>query len=1152
MKLVLNPRVLVTILVAIATANAASPVDGGGRTAMDLSGPGWRMWVDEKVKWNDDTLFLPLGAVIPKAGVERGSGAGYPRAELGKLPVNSPTGGWEELDDKTGLAVEVPGSVEQYLGADTKGDFHEIRGVSWWWRNITIPKAEGERRLLLYVGSVHTRAEVFLDDNLVGYNLVESTPFEVDLTPFAKPGQSCRLAIRVTNPGGNFAWEDWGAIGWGKYRIPSPSRGFGGVLDKVVLTQTDAVSIADLYVQNKTTIKDIDAVVTVANATGRPVTGEVIVRVVEKKDRSKEIARAEVKGQTFGVGETVVRVNVAAPDAKAWDVENPNLYVCEAALAAEKSADQVEKTFGFRWFAVEGIGKEALFRLNGKKIVLRSAISWGFWPVTGIIPTPELAEKQIRTAKALGLNMLNFHRSIGYPVVLDKADELGLLYYEEPGGYFCGSGDAFTFALAREKLLRMIRRDRSHPSLIIYNMINEGPAKAEPYQIQDMREAHAMDPTRAITYTSSGGRPPFMIPGDEKVYETGWIDQHNAYGPGCYRDGFYGGPKNIHRGGGDPKEIIFWGEEAAISTPARVELISQEASKLANKGWDGARYTRNYNEIADYIERKNLRGFFPSIDGLTMSMGNVAHYYQGRVIENVRIGNVVDGYVVNGWESELFENYSGIVDLYRNPKGDPAIMAWYNQPLYIAVKARGVVYGLPDEAKVDFWIVNEVDLKGAHTLKVAARDSRGKEVFAGEFPVEVAGGETYGQLLKEAVSIPLREAAGQYTITAELLDAEKKVKTTGHEEVYTVEWKTAKVPEGGVVLEGRDAIRKFLADEKGIEVADTLHPGDKPKWVLVAFGGDKRPGDEVPASVLTPPEGKDHGLRGEYFSGRELDKLVATRVDRKITFSWSPWGNKPDPALSKCVDFSVRWQGKVLPPASGVYTFHVSYNDGARLWIDGKQLFDDWTEAPNRNLRTKSGKVSLEAGKAVDIKLEYLQAKETADVYLMWTTPANTTAEVLRLVKEEGTTAIVLGETDKWAKALAEAGVVKFGGVFDVGEDWAGGQFFVRGHPLFKDLPLNQALNWPYQDLLKKGGRKTGLRLEGEEVVVGCLSRLDAPATAVAVIPYGKGRVVLSTLDIYGAMSHPEGKAVNVVKKLLCNYLEFAAPQVADVPASGK
>ena len=48
-------------------------------------------------------------------------------------------------------------------------------------------------------------------------------------------------------------------------------------------------------------------------------------------------------------------------------------------------------------------GEDAVLRLNGKRIMLRSAISWSFWPVNGIFPSEELAERQIRIAKELSL-----------------------------------------------------------------------------------------------------------------------------------------------------------------------------------------------------------------------------------------------------------------------------------------------------------------------------------------------------------------------------------------------------------------------------------------------------------------------------------------------------------------------------------------------------------------------------------------------------------------------------------------------------------------------------------------------------------------------------------------------------------------------------
>ena len=140
--------------------------------------------------------------------------------------------------------------------------------------------------------------------------------------------------------------------------------------------------------------------------------------------------------------------------------------------------------------------------------MLRSAISWGYFPVTGLIATTEMAEKQVRTAKSLGLNMLNFHRCIGSPVVLEKADELGLLYYEEPGSFHSANHDPFIRTIVNEKLKRMVYRDRSHPSLVIFNLINEfgGPLSQDKAlvakRMNDMREAHAIDPSRIMSFTS--------------------------------------------------------------------------------------------------------------------------------------------------------------------------------------------------------------------------------------------------------------------------------------------------------------------------------------------------------------------------------------------------------------------------------------------------------------------------------------------------------------------------------------------------------------------------------------------------------------------------------------------------------------------------
>ena len=91
----------------------------------------------------------------------------------------------------------------------------------------------------------------------------------------------------------------------------------------------------------------------------------------------------------------------------------------------------------------------------------------------------------------------------------------------------------------------------------------------------------------------------------------------------------------------------------------------------------------------------------------------------------------------------------------------PPSPAYYNQPLYVAVASRNQVVRLPGSAAVDFYIVNEKDLKGNHTLEIQMIAPDGKVVYTREEKVNLKGGETFGQLLLENVEIP-RQRTGRY------------------------------------------------------------------------------------------------------------------------------------------------------------------------------------------------------------------------------------------------------------------------------------------------------------------------------------------------------------------------------------------------------
>ncbi len=810
----LDNRRLILIVIFILTFPVLLPAQPAKRTTADLSGNNWKMWLDTGASWIHDSLYAPP-------------------VQLSMLPRNVPTGGWAALQKAVGKTVHLPATVEEYYWGSNGNRFGVSRnylGVSWFTTDITVPATQKGRRISLQFEAVRFRAEIFVNHKLAGYDLVNSTPFEVDITDFVKYGSRNEIAVRITDPNGNFDWRDSQNFMWGDYRT-NPTHGFGGITGKVKLVATGPVWISDIFIKNKPALRTIDAEVTLSNQTGKPVSGSLLVQVKDAREPGKTVYSRTYPVDALAAGGDTKTFSLAPEGIKLWSVDSPHLYQLTVQWSgADHSADTYAKRFGFRWFEVRDVAGDRQFYLNGKRIVLITSISWGFWPENGIMPSDELARKQIEDAKKLGLNMLNFHRTIGQQNVLDWADELGLLYFEEPGGnqYPAERFNAtdptgkmqagFYFATRDEKLFRMIRRDRSHPSLVIYNMHNERGAQPQRQDSAQMLAGHRLDETRIMTYNSSNGDIRMgpdtrfklhLMPYDSLFRDYGWFDQHHAGGPGTYHDNLYRNPKDYAKYFDHKDEIIYYGEEGAIGTPPRLQLIRDAILKRGKDiGWESDSYLQWYDAYDAFLKTKGFSKAFPSVDSLTKAMGNVAYYYQGRVIENVHISNTVDGYAVNGWESMKHENHSGIVDDYRNLKGDPSLIARYNQPLYVAVKLNHKVLRTGDTSVADFFIVNQVDLKGDYTLRIKAFDEKNNVNLSKEVPVKITGGATYGELLFAGLPVKVL-AEGYTTVSAELLK-EGRVLAKGDDRIYSVQPDASGIAAGGMVADTSGVLAPFL------------------------------------------------------------------------------------------------------------------------------------------------------------------------------------------------------------------------------------------------------------------------------------------------------------------------------------------------------
>ncbi len=142
-------------------------------------------------------------------------------------------------------------------------------------------------------------------------------------------------------------------------------------------------------------------------------------------------------------------------------------------------------------------------------------------------------------------------------------------------------------------------------------------------------------------------------------------------------------------------------------------------------------------------------------------------------------------------------------------------------------------------------------------------------------------------------------------------------------------------------------------------------------------------GFPIPSEYLRPAGGKpgEHGLRAEYFADETLSGEPKTvRIDETIDFGWA---SQPAPGVP-AENFSIRWTGSLIPPATGEYTLGFTGDDGFRLRLDGNLVVEDWHE----HLPTPAfAKVRLEAGRPHAIEVEYFQAKGAAVARLEWQGP---------------------------------------------------------------------------------------------------------------------------------------------------------------------
>jgi hypothetical protein len=363
-------------------------------------------------------------------------------------------------------------------------------------------------------------AEVWVNGRLIGQHEGSEDPFEFDVTSALNPGINNRLAVRVLNPtkeGIDGIALEATARSYRTYPVTEGTAyNVGGIVDDVELLATPVARVENIYAKPDWKTGEIDIEVNLRNASSKPVRGNIRFSVAPAQNG--ETLDAVLLTQKLPPGDTLVHTRLQVTQHRLWNLEDPFLYRITVNLAEQGSVSFDEKSTrcGFRDFRYENDA----FRLNGKRIYLQGSLLMPTYPVGFVVPSrADYLRRDLVATKAMGLNTIRVIWGGLRARDLDVFDEMGILVWQE---HYGSTWINPTPQLGRRfdaSLSGVIRRDRNHPSVVIWCLLNEsgmgginqvgtgGMMNGGPlfrHAVQSLPLVKFLDDTRLVLLNSGG------------------------------------------------------------------------------------------------------------------------------------------------------------------------------------------------------------------------------------------------------------------------------------------------------------------------------------------------------------------------------------------------------------------------------------------------------------------------------------------------------------------------------------------------------------------------------------------------------------------------------------------------------------------------
>ncbi|NQU10766.1 glycoside hydrolase family 2, partial [bacterium] len=229
-------------------------------------------------------------------------------------------------------------------------------------------------------------------------------------------------------------------------------------------------------------------------------TGHVDITVASA--RSGETTAVVRRDQQIPAGLSLIEADVTIDAPHLWDLNDPYLYRVTARVAIEgaNGFDEQSTRCGFRDFRFTN----GYFRLNGRRIYLRSSHTCNHYPIGVQLPEdPDLLRRDLLNMKVMGFNAIRFIWGGATRAQLDLCDEIGLLVYNESHASMPLADSPRMAQRFDAAVSELVRRDRNHPSVVIWGLLNEardGPVFQHAVGMLPM--VRTLDPSRMVLINS--------------------------------------------------------------------------------------------------------------------------------------------------------------------------------------------------------------------------------------------------------------------------------------------------------------------------------------------------------------------------------------------------------------------------------------------------------------------------------------------------------------------------------------------------------------------------------------------------------------------------------------------------------------------------